>query len=159
MWRRARPRARGSADEPGALGLARTARAPAALAGLGSLIGDAAHLADPFLSLRSSSPFSCAGAARTEYATATPTPQAPVGAYCELCFKKLVEPVILTWKRNETFVWKHCTESQRSFNGDEGAMHAMKATFPGGRRAWAALQAQMVKYAAEKNAAKAKAAK
>ena len=40
-----------------------------------------------------------------------------------------------------------------------GAMHAMKASFPGGAAAWAALQAQMKTYAAEKNAAKAKAAK
>ena len=66
---------------------------------------------------------------------------------------KLDEAVILTWKRNETFVWKHCTESQCSFNGAEGAMHAMKANFPGGAAAWNALQAQMKTYAAEKNAA------
>jgi hypothetical protein len=38
-------------------------------------------------------------------------------------------------------------------------MHAMKATFPGGPAAWAALQAQMQRYAAEKNAAKVKAGK
>ena len=56
-------------------------------------------------------------------------------------------------------MWKHCTDERVSFNGPSGAMHAMKATFPGGRRAWAALQAQMVKYAAEKNAAKAAAKK
>jgi hypothetical protein len=45
------------------------------------------------------------------------------------------------------------------FNGPSGAMHAMEATFPGGPAAWAALQAQMQKYAAEKNAAKVKAGK
>ena len=91
--------------------------------------------------------------------TATATPHAPVGAYCELCLKKLDKAVILTWNVNDLFKWKHCTDSQVSFNGPSGAMHAMENTFPGGRRAWAALQAQMKKYAAEKNAAKAKAAK
>ena len=90
--------------------------------------------------------------------TPTPTPHAPVGAYCELCLKKLDKAVILTWKENETFVWKHCTDSKVSFNGAEGAMHAMKATFPGGAAAWDTLQAQMKKYAAEKIAAKAAAA-
>ena len=79
----------------------------------------------------------------------------PVGAYCELCLEKLDEAIILTWSARETFVWKHCTESQCSFNGAEGAMHAMKATFPGGAAAWDTLQAQMKKYAAEKIAAKA----
>jgi hypothetical protein len=36
-------------------------------------------------------------------------------------------------------------------------MHAMEDTFPGGPAAWAALQAQMQKYAEEKNSAKLKA--
>ena len=98
-------------------------------------------------------PFSCAGAASTQYATTTATPEAPVGAYCGLCGKKLDKAVILSWKENETFVWKHCTESQRTFTG-KGAMHAMQADFPGGDAAWVALQAQMQKYAEEKNAAK-----
>ena len=83
----------------------------------------------------------------------------PVGAYCELSLEKLDEAIILTWSARETFVWKHCTDSQVSFNGKKGAMHAMEASFPGGAAAWDALQAQMKKYAAEKNAAKAKAAK
>ena len=81
----------------------------------------------------------------------------PTDAYCEICGTKLVKPVILSWKENEIFQWKHCTKSQRSFNGPSGAMHAMEASFPGGAAAWDALQAQMKKYAAEKNAAKAKA--
>ena len=88
----------------------------------------------------------------------TTTPHALAGAFCELCCKKLDEAIILSWKENEIFQWKHCTKSQRSFNGPSGAMHAMKDTFPGGAAAWDALQAQMKKYAAEKNAAKAKAA-
>jgi hypothetical protein len=104
-------------------------------------------------------PFSCVGKERTEYDTTTQTPHAPAGAYCKLCGEKLDKPVILTWKENEAFVWKHCMDSQRSFNGPSGAMNAMEATFPGGPAAWAALQAQMQKYAAEKNAAKAKAEK
>ena len=91
--------------------------------------------------------------------TSTTTPHAPAGAYCELCGETLVKPVILSWKENEIFQWKHCKDSQRSFNGPSGAMHAMEATFPGGPAAWAALQAQMQKYAAEKNAAKVKAGK
>ena len=88
----------------------------------------------------------------------TPTPHAPVGAYCKLCIKKLDKAVILTWNKNDLFKWKHCTDSKVSFNGPSGAMHAMKDTFPGGPAAWAALQAQMKKYAAEKIAAKAAAA-
>ena len=91
--------------------------------------------------------------------TTTPTPYVPVGAYCEICRKKLVKLVILTWNKNYIFKWKHCTDSLVSFNGKKGAMHAMKASFPGGAAAWDALQAQMKKYAAEKNAAKANAAK
>ena len=91
--------------------------------------------------------------------TATPTPYAPAGAYCELCGKKLVTPVILSWKEREIFQWGHCTPTYRSFNGPSGAMHAMEAAFPGGPAAWTALQAQMKRYAAEKNAAKVKAAK
>ena len=90
--------------------------------------------------------------------TTTPTPHAPVGAYCELCRKKLDEAIILTWNQNYSFKWKHCTDKQVSFNSAEGAMHAMKDTFPGGAAAWDALQAQMKKYAAEKIAAKAAAA-
>ena len=105
-------------------------------------------------------PFSCAG---TLYETLTPTPFAPAGAFCEPCGTTLAKKVILTWKEREIFVWEHpgCTgmDSRCSFNGPSGAMHAMEDTFPGGRRAWAALQAQMKTYAAEKNAAKAKAAK
>jgi hypothetical protein len=91
--------------------------------------------------------------------TSTTTPHAPAGAYCALCNKKLAKPVILSWKENEIFQWEHCTPTQRSFNGASGAMHAMETTFPGGPAAWNALQAQMKKYAAEKNAAKVKAAK
>lgn len=91
--------------------------------------------------------------------TATPTPYAPANAYCEICRKKLDKAVILSWKENEIFQWRHCTDSQRSFNGRKGAMHAMHATFPGGAAKWDALQAQMKKYAAEKNAAKVKTAK
>ena len=91
--------------------------------------------------------------------TATTTPHAPAGAYCALCGKKLDKAVILSWKNRKIFQWEHCTPTQRSFNGPTGAMHAMKAAFPGGPAAWNALQAQMKKYAAEKNAAKVKAAK
>ena len=100
-------------------------------------------------------PFSCAGAASTQFETTTATPEAPVGAHCVLCGQKLDKAVILSWKEREIFVWEHCTVSQVSFNGRKGAMHAMQATFPGGDAAWAALQAQMKKYAEEKNAAKA----
>ena len=89
----------------------------------------------------------------------TPTPHAPTNAYCKLCCAKLDKAIILTWNKDDLFKWKHCTDSKVSFNGPSGAMHAMEETFPGGPRAWAALQAQMKKYAAEKNAAKAKAAK
>jgi len=91
--------------------------------------------------------------------TSTTTPHAPAGAYCEICRKTLDKAVILSWKEREIFQWEHCTLTQRSFNGPSGAMHAMEATFPGGPAAWAALQAQMQKYAAEKNAAKVKAEK
>ena len=91
--------------------------------------------------------------------TSTTTPHAPAGAYCEICRKTLDKAIILSWKEREIFQWEHCTDSQRSFNGPSGAMHAMEATFPGGPAAWAALQAQMQKYAAEKNAAKVKAEK
>ena len=87
--------------------------------------------------------------------TPTPTPYVPIDAYCEICRKKLDKAVILSWNENYIFKWKHCTDSQVSFNGKEGAMHAMKDTFPGGAAAWDALQAQMKKYAAEKIAAKA----
>ena len=96
-------------------------------------------------------PFSCAGAASTQFETTTATPEAPVGAHCVLCGQKLVKPIILTWRDYENFVWKHCTDSKVAFNG---AKHAMQADFPGGNAAWVALQAQMKKYAEEKNAAK-----
>ena len=101
-------------------------------------------------------PFSCAGAAYTQYVTTTATPKAPVGAHCGLCGQKLDKAVTLSWKERAIFVWKHCTELRVSFNGSKGAaMHAMQANFPGGSTAWVALQAQMQKYAAEKIAAKA----
>jgi hypothetical protein len=96
-------------------------------------------------------PFSCAGATSTQFETTTATPEAPVGAHCGLCGQKLVKPIILTWRDYENFVWKHCTDSKVAFNG---AKHAMQADFPGGNAAWVALQAQMKKYAEEKNAAK-----
>ena len=127
---------------------------------LASLTPKLTYLAYP-LSRSTLPPLSCAGAARTEYVTATPTPHAPAGAYCELCGTTLAKKVILSWNEREIFKWMHpgCTgmDSQLSFNGPSGAMHAMQATFPGGAAAWDALQAQMKEYAAEKAAAKEKA--